>query len=430
MKVLIVALLVAAVTAATHAIAAESRLAPVNPVSVGDAEFPPVAGDNLSGKTYRLPRDLEGDLNLLLIASKRQQQKDVNTWFPYGEELEKRFEGFRYYEIPTIGSGYTFMRSFIDNGMRGGIPSVDQRNRTITLYLDKGPYKKSLNIRSENTIYAALVNRAGKVLYLADGRFSEEKARPLTSLLEKALAEKAGAAPTGDIVETALAAGQFKVLTRALASAGLVKALQGDGPFTVFAPTDAAFAKLPKGTVAALLRPENREKLVGILTYHVVPGRLAATQVVQRRGAETLAEKPVAFRVEKGAVRINEAEVVKADVAATNGVIHVIDQVLLPPSRTVAPVASGVRGLIELAYERGVPLFNDGKPEACVAIYEVAATGLLALASDLAESERAELKKALEAIRTETDPRRKAWILRYALDAAYRSAATTAGSGS
>jgi uncharacterized surface protein with fasciclin (FAS1) repeats len=317
------------------------------------------------------------------------------------------------------------MRSFIDGGMRGGIPSVAQRNRTITLYLDKGPYKKALNIRSEDTIYAALVNRAGKVLYMAEGRFSEEKARPLTALLEKTLSKKAAVAPTADIIETALAAGQFNTLARALASAGLVKALQGEGPFTVFAPTDAAFAKLPKGTVEELLEPENREKLIGILTYHVVPGRLGAAQVVSSRGAETLAKKPVAFRVEKGVVRVNDAKVVKADIATTNGVIHVIDTVLLPPKPAATPIAGDIRGVIELAYERGVPLFNEGNPESCVAVYEVAATSLLAFAKDLSASDRAGLEKALEAIRGEEDPRRNAWTLRYALDAVYRTAASS-----
>lgn len=134
----------------------------------------------------------------------------------------------------------------------------------------------------------------------------------------------------GDIVDTAVGAGQFKTLAAALKAAGLVDTLKGAGPFTVFAPTDAAFAALPAGTVESLLKPENRQKLVSILTYHVVPGRVTANQVAGMDAATTVQGDPLAIRASDGAVTINDARVVSTDVAASNGVIHVIDKVLLP----------------------------------------------------------------------------------------------------
>jgi uncharacterized surface protein with fasciclin (FAS1) repeats len=133
-----------------------------------------------------------------------------------------------------------------------------------------------------------------------------------------------------DIVDTAVGAGQFTTLAAALKAAGLVDTLKGAGPYTVFAPTDAAFAALPKGTVEALLKPENREKLVAILTYHVVPGRVTATQVAKMDAATTVQGSTVAIAASGGAVTVNSARVVTADVAASNGVIHVIDKVLMP----------------------------------------------------------------------------------------------------
>lgn len=134
-----------------------------------------------------------------------------------------------------------------------------------------------------------------------------------------------------DIVETAIAAGQFKTLTAALQAAGLVDTLKGKGPFTVFAPTDAAFAKLPAGTVEDLLKPENKQKLVAILTYHVVAGRVTAAQVMKMDSAKTVEGQDVSIHTDMGKVMINDATVVKADIECSNGVIHVIDTVLMPP---------------------------------------------------------------------------------------------------
>ncbi len=135
-----------------------------------------------------------------------------------------------------------------------------------------------------------------------------------------------------DIVDTAVSAGQFETLAAALGAADLVETLKGDGPFTVFAPTDAAFAKLPEGTVESLLKPENRDQLVAILTYHVVPGKVDSTAVVTLSEATTVNGAEIDIAVQDGAVKINDATVVKADIEAKNGIIHVIDTVILPAS--------------------------------------------------------------------------------------------------
>ena len=133
-----------------------------------------------------------------------------------------------------------------------------------------------------------------------------------------------------DIVDTAVEAGSFETLVAAVQAAGLVEALKADGPFTVFAPTDEAFAKLPEGTVDALLLPENVEQLRAILTLHVVPGAVMAASVTDGLEAETLHGDALTFDVDESGVRVNGARVVAADVAADNGVIHVIDTVILP----------------------------------------------------------------------------------------------------
>lgn len=135
-----------------------------------------------------------------------------------------------------------------------------------------------------------------------------------------------------DIVQTAVAAGQFKTLAAALDAAGLTATLEGPGPFTVFAPTDDAFAKLPAGTVQNLLKPENKAQLVAILTYHVVPGKLTAADVVKATELKTVEGKPLEVKAENGAVMIDNAKVTATDIDASNGVIHVIDAVVLPPT--------------------------------------------------------------------------------------------------
>jgi len=143
-------------------------------------------------------------------------------------------------------------------------------------------------------------------------------------------ATHAGAADK-DIIDTAVA-GSFKTLAAALQAADLVDALKGEGPFTVFAPTDDAFKKPPPGTLESLLKPENKEKLRAILTYHVVSGKVTAAEVVKLSSAKTLNGQNVTISTHKGKVMVNNANVVKTDIAASNGVIHVIDTVILPNS--------------------------------------------------------------------------------------------------
>ena len=133
-----------------------------------------------------------------------------------------------------------------------------------------------------------------------------------------------------DIVDTAVAAGNFTTLAAALTAAGLVETLKGPGPFTVFAPTDAAFAALPAGTVEDLLKPENKDKLIAILTYHVVPGAVMSKDLTEGMMAKTVTGAEVTITLEGGA-KVNGAVISTADIVASNGVIHVIDSVILPP---------------------------------------------------------------------------------------------------
>jgi uncharacterized surface protein with fasciclin (FAS1) repeats len=147
------------------------------------------------------------------------------------------------------------------------------------------------------------------------------------------LARHAGAADAKkDIVDTAVAAGSFNTLATALQAADLVSALKGPGPFTVFAPTDAAFAKLPAGTLQDLLKPENKDKLKGILLYHVVSGKVMAADIKGAAKPATLQGKTLDVKAGAAGVTVNGAKVTSADIGATNGVIHVIDTVVLPPA--------------------------------------------------------------------------------------------------
>ena len=140
----------------------------------------------------------------------------------------------------------------------------------------------------------------------------------------------AGSQPKMDIVDTAVSAGSFNTLVAAVQAAGLAETLKGEGPFTVFAPTDDAFAKLPAGTLDDLLKPENKDKLAAILTYHVVSGKVMAKDVMTMKEAKTVNGQSVMVSMEADTVMIDNAKVVNADIECTNGVIHVIDTVILP----------------------------------------------------------------------------------------------------
>ena len=139
------------------------------------------------------------------------------------------------------------------------------------------------------------------------------------------------AAKAADIVDTAVSAGQFDTLVTAVKAAGLVDTLKGDGPYTVFAPTDEAFAKLPAGTVENLLKPENKDQLVAVLTYHVVPGKVMSSDIRNKQmKAGTVQGSKLSINTLNGGVKVDEATVVAADIETSNGVIHVIDTVVLP----------------------------------------------------------------------------------------------------
>lgn len=220
----------------------------------------------------------------------------------------------------------------------------------------------------------------------------------------------------GTIVDVANAAGQFKTLLAAAGAADLAGVLSGEGPLTVFAPTDEAFAKLPEGTVQELLKPENKAKLVAILKYHVIAGKVTLADALLAGQAETLQGTKLSAVFKDGRVLINSAQLFKADITASNGVIHVIEQVLLPPDSSKKPLTAA--GLIELAISRGVLLFNDGEEAACAAVYEIVCESVRAL-PETSKASRAILSGALIDMRGEGSDRNKAWILRKAIDRVY-----------
>lgn len=223
---------------------------------------------------------------------------------------------------------------------------------------------------------------------------------------------------TENILTIAGKAGSFKTLAAAIKAAGLIDALNGEGPFTVFAPTDEAFANLPDGTVENLLKPENREALQGILKYHVVSGRVYSDQLLGEGALKTLNGQAVRAALENGQARVNAAALIATDIEASNGVIHVIDQVLLPQEKSAETAAMN---LIEYAIDRGVPLYNHGQTSACAAIYEVTAQALLMLDADLPSSAEMPLRRALRNAKNNHSSSEKAWTLRYGLDDAYNA---------
>lgn len=154
-----------------------------------------------------------------------------------------------------------------------------------------------------------------------------------------ASAAQTAAAAKGDIVDVAVGAGSFKTLVAAVQAAGLVEALKGPGPFTVFAPTDEAFAKIDKATLESLLKPENKAKLAAILTYHVVPGKLMASDVTGAKALTTLGGQRIDIAVKNGAAMADNAKIVQTDIAASNGVIHVVDTVIMPSTDNIVATA-------------------------------------------------------------------------------------------
>ena len=216
----------------------------------------------------------------------------------------------------------------------------------------------------------------------------------------------------GNIVETAAAAGQFETLIAAAKAAGLAGALSGDGPLTVFAPTDDAFGALPAGTISSLLEPANKDKLATILKFHVVAGRVGSNALADGARLATLSGDSATITEAESGFTINGARIVATDIDASNGVVHVIDRVILPPE-TMSRTAAMER--ISAAIDRGVPMFNHGNAAGTAAIYVAAAEALLERA-ELNHGEQMRLTRGLRASERATDSRESAWQLRYALD--------------
>ena len=252
---------------------------------------------------------------------------------------------------------------------------------------------------------------------------ADKKAGPFALEIEyvKATTEEASGFVTASgntLVEVATAAGGFKTLLAAAKAADLAGVLAGEGPFTVLAPTDDAFSRLPEGTLDTLLKPENRGQLVEILKNHVIPGKVTLAKALELREGPTLLETKIPFSFEEGRIRVGTATLVKADIPASNGIIHVIDQVLIPAKTESGPVTA--IGLVELAIARGVPLFNKGETAACAALYEITLEALRGM-EGVPEESRNALNEALKKSRVEKSSRLQAWILRGAMDSTWTS---------
>lgn len=215
-----------------------------------------------------------------------------------------------------------------------------------------------------------------------------------------------------NIVETADGAGAFKTLLAAAGAAGLAETLGSEGPFTVFAPTDEAFAKLPEGTVAMLLKPENKQKLADILKYHVVAGRVYSEDAVAAKTAKTLLGSPIMVKVTDAGAMINSAKLVTTDLDASNGVIHVIDSVLMPPAK-----GADARKMIEGAVAKGAALFNAGHHDACATLYHETMTELMS--ADLDTSLKNHMSAVLTSVKHVSCPTERSWTLRTGIDQTY-----------
>ncbi len=221
-----------------------------------------------------------------------------------------------------------------------------------------------------------------------------------------------------DIVDTAVGAGSFNTLVAAVKAAGLVDTLKGEGPFTVFAPTDEAFAKLPAGTIDTLLKPENKQMLVDILTYHVVAGKVLAKDVVGLNSADSVQGGKISIAVVDGKVKLNGAStVVTTDIECDNGVIHIIDSVIMPPEKGAQ---MSPRHMIQQAVATGAPLYNAGHKTQCCTTYTNTIHQLMdEYGHQMTVNVRQHLTNSLSEAGSAECCDSRAWILRRALDQAY-----------
>ena len=220
------------------------------------------------------------------------------------------------------------------------------------------------------------------------------------------------------IPETAAEAGSFQTLLAAAKAAGLAGTLSSDGPFTVFAPTDEAFGKLPTGTVESLLQPANRQQLIDVLKYHVVDGRVYSEDVIQAKTARTLQGNSIGLSLSDAGAFINNAKLVATDLDTSNGVIHVIDSVLMPPAK-----GADARRALSDAVAQGAPLYNAGHHAACAQIYEMTLSQLMS--SDLDSSTKHHMQTVLTSARQQHCATTRAWTLRHGIDQMYTSLANT-----
>ncbi len=214
------------------------------------------------------------------------------------------------------------------------------------------------------------------------------------------------------IPATAQAAGQFNTLVAAVGAAGLADVLGSEGPFTVFAPTDEAFSNLPSGTVETLLKPENKQDLINILKYHVIAGRVYATDAVRAGKASTLLGRSVDVGLMASGITVNNAKVIVKNIDTTNGVIHVIDRVLLPTGKKV-----NAKKMIFDAISSGVPMYNAGHHAQCASLYQRTMETVMASTTDT--EMRSHMKMVLTAAKRETCPMERAWTLRRGMDQMY-----------
>jgi len=228
-----------------------------------------------------------------------------------------------------------------------------------------------------------------------------------------------------DIPTIASEAGTFGTLIAAAQAAGLVEALSGKGPLTVFAPTDDAFGRLPQGTIASLLKPENKQQLADILKYHVISGRVYAADALNAKSAPTLQGNTVSISAAESGAKINDAATLSTDIDASNGVIHVIDRVLLPPtgqSGNVQQAQVSPRVMIEQAIAAGAPMYNSGHVAQCAQLYMDTVEGILSRADHGLSARAAKsMQGALAQAKTQSSMDSRAWTLRHAMDSAYNA---------
>lgn len=215
------------------------------------------------------------------------------------------------------------------------------------------------------------------------------------------------------IPKVAASTEKFKTLLKATETAKLVETLSGKGPITLFAPTDEAFAKLPKGTVEGLLQPENREKLVAILTYHVVAGRVYSDDVAGIESAASVEGSPLKVTAKDGEIFINKSKVLMTDIDASNGVIHVIDAVLLPPMKNV-----GAKKVLENVVAKGSDLFNSGHHESCAKLYRGTMEKLMS--AELPKEVKTHMARTISKAEHLDCPTQQAWALRHGIDEMYQ----------